>query len=84
MLRSDAQRNKIYLMSFNLTVVLSQLLDRGRHMCGCGNVAVYSVCGVNEDVLFELWNWMNLYTISQLDFFFISVGKKKTTTQSSP
>ncbi len=44
MLRSDALRNKIYLMSFNLTVVLSQLLNRGRHMCSCGSVAVHSVC----------------------------------------
>lgn len=35
MLRSDALRNKIYLMSFNLTVVLSQLLNRGRHILAC-------------------------------------------------
>ncbi len=42
MLRSDALRNKIYLMSFNLTVVLSQLLNRGRHMYSCGSAAVYS------------------------------------------
>lgn len=45
MLRSDALRNKIYLMSFNLTVVLSQLLNRGRHMYSCGAVAVHSACG---------------------------------------
>lgn len=31
-----------------------QLLDRGRHICGYGNVAVYRVCGVNADVLFML------------------------------
>lgn len=42
MLRSDALRNKIYLMSFNLTVVLSQLLNRGRHMWWCG--CVQGVC----------------------------------------
>lgn len=35
MLRSDAPRNKIYLMSFNLTVVLSQLWNRGRQWPGC-------------------------------------------------
>lgn len=37
MLRSDALRNKIYLMSFNLTVVLSQLLNRGHHMYSFGS-----------------------------------------------
>ena len=42
MLRSDALRNKIYLMSFHLTVVLSELLNRGRHMWWCG--CVQCVC----------------------------------------
>lgn len=37
MLRSDALQNKICLMSFNLTVVLSQLLNRGRHMHSSGS-----------------------------------------------
>lgn len=42
MLRSDAPRNKIYLMSFNLTVVLSQLRDRGRHTRSWASAAARS------------------------------------------
>lgn len=42
MLRLEAARNKIYPMSFNLTVVLSQLLNRGRQICRCHPVAAYN------------------------------------------
>lgn len=56
MLRSDAQRNKIYPMSFNLTVVLSQLLNRGRHMCSCRlHYCVQCVCACAVDAV-SRWN----------------------------
>lgn len=50
MLRSDALRNKIYLMSFNLTVVLSQLLNRGRQLYSCVCAQCMWMCAVNADV----------------------------------
>ncbi len=79
MLRSDALRNKIYLMSFNLTVVLSQLLNRGRHMYSCGSGAVYSVCACQcrcvykssyscWDLALKKKSSVNPYTTSQLHY----------------
>lgn len=46
MLRSDAQRNKIYLMTFNLTVFLSQLWNRSQ--AGAAALAVDTDVFINQ------------------------------------
>lgn len=82
MLRSDALRNKIYLMSFNLTVVLSRLLNRGRHtpqlwerrLCRCR--CVYE----SRDLASQQTNSRNPYTASRLHYS----PQKKKKTQRSP
>lgn len=84
MLRSDALRNKIYLMSFNLTVVLSRLLNRGRHtpqlwerrLCRCR--CVYE----SRDLASQQTNSRNPYTASRLHYSpQRGRKKKKNTTQ---
>lgn len=66
----STQRNKIYLMSFNLTVVLSQHFNRGRHMpcvqrsCVCECVLILDAGKVqhrfNPEFMRERVDWNSL------------------------
>lgn len=92
MLRSHALRNKIYLMSFNLTVVLSQLLNRGRHMYSFGSsggrctlcVEAGSQCRCVYKSSYSCWDFA-CKKIKQYESMHCIIHlSRKTTQQHSP